>query len=557
MSRLSALVSVDLKNHFPLAMLWRQVKHDTRRGRTLLITILVAAALVPLVVGFVHLISWLYANLHAIGQESALIAFGVIAGQVTIFILGLFYIISAFYFASDLEILIPLPLRPNRVVLSKLIVVIITECFLIMPIVLPILLGYGILARAPLGYWVLLGPVYLLLPVIPLCFSTLLAIGLMRVVNLSRRKDALIIVGSLLLIVLQIFINLRIRDAGDNNQAILRIFTERDGLIRMIGQSFPPSVWASRSLALGFSPEGLLQLLLLAGVSAGALVGIVALSEKLFYQGAIGLNEIAARRRRLSRVEMERAISSGRHPVRAIFQRELRLMNRTPIFLLNGVLVVVIVPAVILIGASSSSGGGSLFTLMRGLGARASATVILSLAAFSLICGCLNGTASSAFSREGRQFWISKVIPVPWRQQIAAKLLHSYLIALLGIVVASGVAAFAFHVPARSLMPALLLALAGSALLNIVGLRIDLARPVLTWTNPQVAIKQNLNVVLAMVIDLSCMAACGFLAHFLLGAGLSGTLVYALMLGVALGGSWIAWRELIAYADRKYPRIEA
>jgi ABC-2 type transport system permease protein len=254
---------------------------------------------------------------------------------------------------------------------------------------------------------------------------------------------------------------------------------------------------------------------------------------------------------------MEKAISSGHHPLRAIFQREMRLMNRTPIFLLNGVLVVVIVPAVVLIAASSSGGGDSLLALVRSLGSHASATTILALAAFFLVCGCLNGTASSAFSREGRHFWISKIIPVPWRRQIAAKLLHSYLIALMGIVVAVGVAAIAFRMPAQSLVPAAVLALAGSALLSIVGLRIDLARPLLKWTNPQVAIKQNMNVILAMIIDLSFMAACGFLAHFLLSLGLSGTLVCLLILGVALLGAWIAWRELIAYAGRKCPRIEA
>jgi ABC-2 type transport system permease protein len=557
MSRLRALVSMDLKNHFPLALLWRQIRYDTRRVRPLLIAILVTAALVPLVFAFVHFITWLYGSLHMIGQESALIAFGVIAGQLTIFVLGLFYIIAAFYFASDLHILIPLPLRPNQVVLSKLIVVIVTEYLLIMPIVLPVLLGYGILARAPLSYWALLPPVYLLLPIIPLSLSALLAIGLMRVVNLSRRKDTLIVVGSLLLIVLQLFINLRIRGAGNDTAGVLRIFTEHDGLVRTIGRGFPPSIWASRSLTAGFSPEGLSQLLLLAGASALAFVGIVALSEKLFYQGAIGLNEIAARRRTLSRGDMEKAISSGRHPVRALFQRELRLMNRTPIFLLNGVLVVVIVPVIVLIAASSSRGGGSLLALIRSLGSRPSATEILAIAAFLLVCGCLNGTASSALSREGRHFWISKVIPVPWRQQIAAKLLHSYLIALLGIVVALGVAAIALRLPARSLAPAAVLALAGSALLNIVGLRIDVARPLLKWTNPQVAIKQNLNVILAMILDLSFMATCGFLAHFLLSAGLSDTLVLLLILGVALGGACIAWRELIAYAGRKCPRIDA
>ena len=45
------------------------------------------------------------------------------------------------------------------------------------------------------------------------------------------------------------------------------------------------------------------------------------------------------------------------------------------------------------------------------------------------------------------------------------------------------------------------LALVAAVLLTAVGMIIDLARPLLDWTNPQKAIKQNLNVLLAMFAD--------------------------------------------------------
>lgn len=557
MRRLLAILTVELKNHFSLAMLARQIRFGIGRWRTIAIAALLAAALIPLIVLFIQGINWLFVNLAAIGQESALIGLGVLAGQFIIFILGFFYVLSAFYFSNDLEILIPLPVRPNHVVIAKLAVVVINEYLTMMPVVLPILVGYAILARAPVDFWILLLPVYLLLPIIPLTLSALLAIGLMRVVNLSRRKDALIIVGTLLLLTIQLVINNRLARAGEDPQVILQLFAEKDGLIRIIGRGFPPSVWASRSLALGFTPTGLLQLLILAGTSALMFFGLVVLSERLFYQGAIGLNEIAAKRRALSRADMESAVAGGRHPLRAIFAREVKLMNRTPIFLLNGVLVVVIVPAVILIGAGSAGSGGSFISLLRKFTANHQMTGILVLTAFGLVCGCLNGTSSSAFSREGRHFWISKVIPVPWRVQIAAKLFHSYAISLIGIIVALVVSAIAFKAPANCLLPAGALALIGSAALNIAGLRIDLARPLLKWTNPQVAIKQNFNVIIAFVIDLAFMAACGFGARFLLGAGVSGAIVFLCLLIFAAAVSWIAWRDLLAFAQRKYPQIEA
>ncbi len=334
---------------------------------------------------------------------------------------------------------------------------------------------------------------------------------------------------------------------------MLRALVGEDGLIRVIGSKFPPSVWASRSLSQGLSGGGLLQFLLFAGVSMLLFAGLVALSEKLFYQGAIGLSEVAAKRRKISRAEMARKVSAGRQPVRAIFWREVKLMNRTPIFLLNGLLVVVIVPVFFMAAVSGPGAWSSFFSVFKAAGAADPITMVWLLAAFFLACGCLNGTASSAFSREGRQFWISKVLPVPWRQQVAAKFFHSYLISLVGTVVAAAAAAIVLGVHPTVLLGAVLLAIAASAALTVMGLRIDLARPLLDWTNPQKAIKQNFNVFLALAVDLGSVALCGFLASFLRSKGISGATVTVMLFAIALLAAWAGWRNLLAFADRKYP----
>ena len=557
MSRLGVLLSVGFKSQFPLALLWREIRFNRKsRKGVLAVTLLVGAALAPTLYAYFLFIHQIYLILQPAGQASAMIVLAVIAGQIVVFVFGLFYLISAFYFANDLDVLIPLPVRPNEVLLSKFAVVLLNEYMTVLPIVLPMLAGYGLLARPPADFWLLLVPVYLLLPVIPLALSALLAVGLMRVVNLSRRKDALIIVGSLLIIVLQIFIQMRPRGGGGDADAFMRALVGKDGLLGVLGRKFPPSVWASRSLSQGFSGEGVLQFLLFAGVSTLLFAGLVALSEKLFYQGAIGLSEISAKRRRISRAEMERKVSAGRHPVRAIFWREVKLMNRTPIFLLNGLLVVVIVPVIFLAGVAGPGARSLFFSVFKTAGAANPVTMVWVLAAFFLVCGCLNGTASSAFSREGRQFWVSKVLPVPWRQQVAAKFFHSYLISLLGTVVAAVSAAVVLGVRAPVLLGAVLLAASAAAALTVIGLRIDLARPLLDWTNPQKAIKQNFNVFLALVVDLAAIVLCGFLASFLLSKGASGATVTVMLFAVALLAAWTGWRNLLAFADRKYPAIE-
>jgi len=428
-----------------------------------------------------------------------------------------------------------------------------------MAIVLPVVVYFGILAKAGLPYWANALVVYALLPVIPLAIVSLLVIGMMRVVNLSRKKDALIIVGSLVLIAagvgLQFFAN---KSAGSkpDPEALVKFFTSPDSLLRRVGASFPPSIWATKALAGGWTGSGLFNLLLFIGTSLLLLSGILFVSEKLFYRGLIGIGEISGRKKTLSRMEMSRRISSGRRPVKAIFSREWRIMNRTPIFLLNGVLVVILVPLLFVIMASAGMGRGDNAFILKALTSGKPLFVTLVAACFMAVCGSLNGTSSSAFSREGSQFWMSKVIPVSPREQVTAKFLHSYIISLLGIAASSIVLTAILHLKIGIIAPAVGLAMVATVALTAVGMIIDLARPLLDWTNPQKAIKQNLNVLLAIIADIGILTILFFIIKFLIKAGIIGNAIFLILFAVLAALSYGSCHFLLKFAKRRYWKIE-
>jgi len=173
-----------------------------------------------------------------------------------------------------------------------------------------------------------------------------------------------------------------------------------------------------------------------------------------------------------------------------------------------------------------------------------------------VLCATLGGVASSSFSREGRKFWVSKVIPVDYRQQILAKFLHSMAIAGLGIVSATAVLVFRFHMDVEKWLPSLALALPVTAFLTCVNLAIDLARPLLDWISPQKAMKQNLNVLIAMLLDLGFLFLYG-LAFVSLGkSGLSVPAVIGILLALSLGLAGLAYMLILRFALRRYPSIE-
>jgi len=559
MRKFLTLVRAGLRSNFGLSVLRYRVFVEKKDRWLLPLLGAAGLAVLPSIFGLILLVQNIYLALKPFGQERALLTLGVLGGELFILLFGLYYVISAFYFSRDLEFLIPLPLKPFEVIASKFAVIMINEYLTVMAIVLPVLVGYGVLARGGVPYWINAVLVYLFLPVIPLAAVSILVVALMRVVNISRKKDALILAGSLLLIGLSLGLQFAAGRAGNkelNGRLVTNFLASPDSLLNRIGARFPPSIWATKAIAGGFSPAGLLNLGLFVGASLALFAVILLVSEKLFYRGLVGLTEVSGRRRSLSRAQMSQRLSSGRHAVRAIFVREWRIMNRTPIFLLNGILVVLLVPVLFMVMARAGGGRGDAGAVLKIMTSAPPLLTILGSAAFMIVCGSLNGTASSAFSREGGQFWISKVIPATPREQVAAKFLHSYAVALLGTVTASAVAAWVLHIGPASLAAAAGLSLMAGIPLTAIGMMIDLARPLLDWANPQKAIKQNLNVLLAMCADIGVLTAFFFGILFLVKAGFSGTTILVALFAVLTAFAASSCLALVNFAEKRYHEIE-
>ena len=560
MSPSAALIKAALNTNFG----WSVVRHRLfvqKRDRWMVPVIALAViGAVPTLVLYFRLLNSGFDALRSLGQEKAILTLAVLAGQLIILIFGLFYLIATFYFSRDLEYLLSLPLRPSQIMLSKFAVVLVNEYLTIALFILPLLVVYGLKRPAGPGYWLLMPITYLLLPIIPLAAAGLAVLMMMRLVNVGRKKDLLIVLGSLVLLAAAFFLQFGLSRAagtsGPDPQKIIAMIASPDGLVQSIGRRFPPAIWATRFLHDGlFTGGGLSGFALFAGLSVLLFAGLMIGARRLFFGGLIGLSERGGARRKAKAVARLR-FSSGRHPVRAIFMREVRLMNRTPIFLLNGVLGALMVPVVFALMPTSGKPGDDASDIMRLLTSTKPLTATLAMMIFMVVCATLSGVASSSFSREGRKFWVSKVIPVDYRLQVSAKFLHSMAIALLGIGSALAVLIIRFHLGAGQWLPSLVLAVSVSAIVTALNLAVDLARPLLDWISPQKAMKQNLNVLIAMLFDLGFLFLYGLTVVLLGRSGLGVFAVAGIMLILGLGLAGLAYSLLLGFALRRYPSIE-
>jgi ABC-2 type transport system permease protein len=136
---------------------------------------------------------------------------------------------------------------------------------------------------------------------------------------------------------------------------------------------------------------------------------------------------------------------------------------------------------------------------------------MLVVAALIAGLGSLNTLASTSVSREGKHLWLSRSLPVSPSQQVMAKLAHAALGSLISAVPVSVTFALVIAPGAEYVLGAVLLGIVFGATPQILGLLFDLWRPFLTWTNPQHAVKNNLNAIFPMLI----LGALGFGTYWL------------------------------------------
>jgi len=376
---------------------------------------------------------------------------------------------------------------------------------------------------------------------------------LMRVTNLGKRKDLLRYLGMTLFLVAVLAFNYFVTQLETLSQEeIMKLIFAREGLASLVSRAYPPALWATRAL----TAQGAAALLNLALFVALTLVGIMImlfLGDRLFYRGLIGGDEVTARKD-ISSDRLAKGMSQVSAPAWAIAKREIKVLVRTPIYFFNSIGVILIAPLAMFLPLIW---GNALEPILTMLSAVRPLYLNLGAAASIALVAAFAPAASTSFSREGKQFWLSQVMPVAPREQINGKIIYSLLLSLLGIPLVFLASVLLFHWNIQELI---LISLVGICLTLpsiTVSLLIDLLRPYLTWPNPQVAIKQNLNAVFAMVATGGLYYLTYQFAMYMMHRQFSDLLIYGGVAAFALLLAAIPYGIMVRIADQRFREIIA
>lgn len=483
--------------------------------------IIVPVALIPAFFMYVSLMSATYFGLTMINQTSVFLSIGYIMATVLIIVFGVMYILSEFYFSDNIEELIPLPISPRKLIVSKFLSILVFEYIFAAFIFLPILIIYGVGQGMGLLYVLLSFFVFLTIPVLPLSLMTALIMLIMQSASLKGRKDMLqivfVFIGIAVIFGVQIWFTSQLGNGDEVDFQLLMntLLTNNEGLLNTIGYIMPTSflmAWTLNKITLmSFAWVGALL-----GITLLSCVLMVAIGERVYIKSIVS-GKTMKKGKQLSGAERSKALGKKTHGAMAVFTMDLRLLLRTPVYFFNNVSVVIIAPLCIWISFAFIEIPPEDLQGMQSFFREIPILINYLLIAFFIFFGGTSATTATTFSREGKASWLTRMIPVTARDQIIGRTGVAILIQSLGIIFTIIAIQFIFPLVLSTLLLTVVLGILGSLPILLFGLFMDMNRPLLNWDNPQKAIKNNMNVVITLFVG---MAYTGLLI------GISGLLGY-------------------------------
>ncbi|HEY5556889.1 putative ABC transporter permease subunit [Acetobacterium sp.] len=497
------LTKLFLNDSLGFSLLFYNKTHNKKEfSKQLFTMIIVSVALIPAFFMYISFMTALYTGLRLINQVSVFLTIGYIFTSVIIIIFGIMYILSEFYFSKNMEELIPLPIAPRKIIISKFASILVLEYVFAALMFIPVLMIYGIGQGMGLGYVFLAFVVFLTLPLLPLSLETALIMTVMRSSSIKGRQDVVqiifIIIGISLIIGIQFWFGAQMGSTGEVDLQTLMnsLLNNNEKLLNMIGYFAP----ASLLVAWGLNETNLMSvfwvfcLTLITAFSFGLMVFI---GERFFIASLI-TGKTSRKGKKLTRAERQKSLGPKSHGAMAIFAMDMRLLLRTPIFLLNNVSVVIIVPLCILIILSFSPLTPQDFDAVKSFYDQMPMVVNFMLMGFFVFFGATSATTATTFSREGRASWLTRIVPVSPRDQIIGRTASALVVQSLGILFTLIGVYYYLPLTGMTILLTVILGVLGTVPILLFGLLIDMNRPLLEWDNPQKAVKNNMNVVITL-----------------------------------------------------------
>ena len=426
------------------------------------------------------------------------------------FLFGFNVIMSVFYFSSDLEYLLPLPISPMKIVGAKLASTMISEnvmeCLLVISALTGFMAGYGF--SPPVGDGLNIVSFLAMIigvatfPVLPICYCAIICMIVMSVSRVFKNKDRVSKITQLstVFILLLLVLFMQLTGGFDPNTFVENLINGNFSVFGVLDKIFVSVPLLSSALAGHIIP-----LLLYIVVNAAA-VGLVLLcASKLYFNAVVSLGNGQGKAKNSDReYDFDKRIKMS-SPTVTYLKKEFRILFRTPAYLMNAVGINLIWPVFIYLFVVILKQFNTMSSFLERVKfGEDEAVMHLTVVVFatSVIVTALNCIASSAITREGKHFDIMRYLPISMMTQINAKALASIIISGVSLIVYITASFVIFGLSAYLTAYSITLSILSVIFTTYLGIYIDTINPKLVWEDELNALRGNYHVFYNMGLEL-------------------------------------------------------
>ncbi len=415
------------------------------------------------------------------------------------FIFSFSVILNEFYFSENVENLLPLPVRPYKIVAAKFTSTFFAENVMLVGVILFSTLGFFFAEKIGLVNLLVSLIGILTIPIVPMIYCALISVIIMSFTKFIKNKESVRNIGSMFLILIVIVSILLVVNLRNFNLDVwIENFVNGDqGFLEVLRIIFPHINLFINSL----NNASIIDMLEYILVNIAYIVVFLFVGEKLYYRGVIDLS--SKNTSGLKKAHDEYKNIKQKSKLKSYFMKEVYTLLRTPSYMINCVVINFLWPLfVYLIYVFTSNAS---LTDIRNLvsGNNSDNTLIIILlyvVGVSTLVPAISSIASSSFSREGKHFSFIKYIPYSYKEQIVAKFLVSFVFSFLGINVLGLILYIAFGIPFVYILSFILISLLCISIVSALGILIDSVYPKIVWDDELSALRENTNNFLVMGI---------------------------------------------------------
>jgi len=446
-----------------------------------------------------------------------------------------------------------LPLKPWQILLSRFVPGYIFQLLLSLFVLMPVFIINGISSNETFSYYIFAFIITVLIPVFPMVLQFFVFVLIQRAGYFFDKRG----VANITALVINIVFIILLKEITTmqnyleiNKNTSLSIIKDKLFQLTDLSNIFYPVNIAYKVI----TEKGIISFKYLLFFIFISLIGIILilelLSNSLVY--IISRSNEIINKNKQKVYNMEKLFFKRQNKVMALLQRDIKLFYRDSTFVIYGFAMTLIIPFLLLY--SFYSGMPELLKVVsnieKDLNTKYFITLITTLV--YILVGGFNMIASTALSREGKTFYYLKSLPINPQEYIKAKLLHCNILSIIfGILTCS----FSLFVTGLSLIYLVLAFMIGFFILNIyfiIGLFCEFCIPMLNWENPRVVVRQNINVLISMVLLILFV-----ILSINVITKISKLAIYMPYIAIGLGIITFAfYKFLIYFGNRRYYQIE-